>query len=114
MRFHRENFLSALAAGIARCLFRTLRLEIIERLRGGPMIVGDLVDALGENQATLSKQLGVLREAGVLACRPDGRCREYALGNPALLGKIIDGLQALAVDAVVQAVECRARRIARA
>ncbi|MEI6416759.1 MAG: lysophospholipid acyltransferase family protein [Verrucomicrobiota bacterium] len=31
MRFHRENFLSALAAGIARCLFRTLRLEIIDR-----------------------------------------------------------------------------------
>ncbi len=99
---------------MAALLAVPLRLEIIERLRGGPMIVGDLVHALGENQATLSKQLGVLREAGVLACRPDGRCREYALGNPALLGEIIDGLQALAMDAVVQAVECRARRTARA
>ena len=47
---------------MAALLAVPLRLEIIERLRGGPMIVGDLVHALGENQATLSKQFGVLRE----------------------------------------------------
>ncbi len=100
--------------GMAALLAVPLRFEIVERLRGGPMIVGDLVDALGENQATISKQLAVLREAGILACRPDGRCREYALASPGLLGTAIDDLQALAVEAVVKAAECRARRAARA
>ena len=100
--------------GMAALLAVPLRFDLVERLRGGPMIVGDLVDALGENQATISKQLAVLREAGILACRPDGRCREYALANPGLMGAAIDGLHALAVDAVVKTAECRARRVARA
>ena len=88
--------------------------RIVERLRRGPLIVGDLVSALGENQATISKQLAILREAGLLACRPDGRCREYALANEALAGAAIDALQGLGVDAVVKAAECRARRAVRA
>ncbi|MBM4394377.1 MAG: winged helix-turn-helix transcriptional regulator [Deltaproteobacteria bacterium] len=90
-----------------------LRYEILERLRAGPMIVGDLVEALGENQATISKQIAILREAGLLACRPDGRCREYRLASPDLLGAAIDALHALGADAVVKAAECRARRAAR-
>ncbi len=99
---------------MAALLSSPLRLEIVERLRRGPLIVGDLVSALGENQATISKQLAILREAGLLACRPDGRCREYALANEALAGAAIDALQGLGVDAVVKAAECRARRAVRA
>jgi len=98
---------------VAAMLSSPLRLEIIERLRRGPLIVGDLVNALGENQATISKQLGILREAGLLACRPDGRCREYALADEALVGAAVDALHCLGTDAVAKAAECRARRAAR-
>ncbi len=104
---------SELVVAAASMISSPLRLEIIEKLRHGPLIVGDLVDALGENQATISKQLALLREAGLLACRPDGRCREYALSNAALVGAAIDALHALGMDAVIASAECRARRVAR-
>jgi ArsR family transcriptional regulator, virulence genes transcriptional regulator len=99
-------------ASMAALIAGPLRLEICEKLRAGPMIVGDLVDVLGENQATVSKQLGLLRDAGLLACHPDGRCREYALASPELLGPTIDGLHVLALAAAAKAAECRARRAA--
>lgn len=98
---------------MAGLLSAPIRCAILEALRSGPRIVGDLVDALGESQATVSKQIAILREAGVLVCRPDGRCREYALVDPVLVGGILDGLEALGRTAARQAAECRARRAAR-
>lgn len=99
---------------MAALLSSPLRLSILERLRRGPCIVGDLVTALGEGQATLSKQLGVLREAGLLACRPEGRRREYALASPERLGAALEALCDLACAAEVQAGECAALRAGRA
>jgi DNA-binding transcriptional ArsR family regulator len=100
-------------ATMAALLANPLRLELIERLRQGPRNVGHLVDTLGENQATVSKQLAILREAGLVTCRPEGRCREYALASGGLAGKTVDSLVALGLDAAVRAAECRARRARR-
>jgi DNA-binding transcriptional ArsR family regulator len=41
--------------------------------------VGDLVAHLGISQPGVSKHLRVLREAGLVAARADGRHRRYAL-----------------------------------
>lgn len=101
------------ATAMGALLANPLRVEILERLGRGPCIVGDLVDALGENQATVSKQLAVLREAGLLACRPEGRCREYALASPERVAAALMGLEALGADASRQARACRDRRPAR-
>jgi DNA-binding transcriptional ArsR family regulator len=98
---------------MAALLSSPLRLSIIERLGRGPCIVGDLVTALGESQATLSKQLGVLREAGLLSCRPEGRRREYALASPDLLTTVLQALCDLACAAEVQAGQCAALRAGR-
>lgn len=103
----------ATVASMAGLLSHPMRVEILERLRGHPCIVGDLVDALGESQATVSKQLGILREAGMLACRPDGRCREYALASTDRAAAALDALHALGVDAEVASAECRTRRAVR-
>jgi len=97
-------------ASMAALLSSPVRLAILDRLRQGPCIVGDLVSALGEAQASLSKQLAILREAGLLRCRPEGRCREYAVADPERLGALLDGLLELAGSADRQAAECRARR----
>lgn len=102
------------SAALAGILSNTMRLAIVERLARGPCIVGDLVDALGESQATVSKQLGLLREAGLLRCRPDGRCREYALASPDAASTLLEALHALAAEAASKSAECRARRAARA
>ena len=98
------------AAALAAILSNPLRLAIVNRLREGPSIVGDLVDAVDESQATVSKQLGILRDSGLLQCRPDGRCREYALANPAMVDAAIEALCSLATEAAAMGAKCRARR----
>jgi DNA-binding transcriptional ArsR family regulator len=47
------------------------------------MSVGELVEALGITQPTVSKQLKVLREAGLVRVREDGQHRFYRVdGSP--------------------------------
>ncbi len=55
------------------------RREILDLLRGGERPVGDLVDRLQLSQPGVSKHLRVLREAGLVRVRVDGRQRLYAL-----------------------------------
>ena len=55
------------------------RRELLDLLREGERPVGDLVDALGLPQPNVSKHLRVLREAGMVTVRPDGRRRLYGL-----------------------------------
>ncbi len=57
------------------------RLEIIERLKDGEQCVCDLMDAVGAAQSRLSFHLKVLKEAGVIEDRPEGRWVYYALSQ---------------------------------
>ncbi len=55
------------------------RRRILDLLRDGERPVGELVDALRMSQPGVSKHLRVLREAGLVEVRPDGRRRLYGL-----------------------------------
>lgn len=55
------------------------RLAIVERLRGGERCVCDLTDLLDAAQSRLSFHLKVLREAGLVSDRREGRWVHYAL-----------------------------------
>ena len=55
------------------------RRQILDLLRDGERPVGDLVDRLRLSQPGVSKHLKVLREAGLVGVRSDGRRRLYAL-----------------------------------
>jgi DNA-binding transcriptional ArsR family regulator len=55
------------------------RRRILERLRRAESSVGDLVDALGMSQPTVSKHLRVLREAGFVTVRTAAQQRIYRL-----------------------------------
>jgi len=55
------------------------RREILDLLRGGERSAGSLVERLDLSQPGVSKHLKVLREAGLVAVRADGRQRMYAL-----------------------------------
>jgi DNA-binding transcriptional ArsR family regulator len=55
------------------------RRRILDLVRDGPRPVGEIVDAIGLTQPGTSKHLRVLREAGLLEVRPEGRRRLYAL-----------------------------------
>lgn len=63
------------------------RLEIIELLRHGERCVCELVDALGAAQSRLSFHLRVLKEAGLVADRREGRWVYYTL-DPGMLEEL--------------------------
>jgi DNA-binding transcriptional ArsR family regulator len=55
------------------------RRKILDLLRGGELPVSDLVAPLGLSQPGVSKHLKVLRRAGLVDVRPDGKQRLYRL-----------------------------------
>lgn len=63
------------------------RREILDLLRDGERLVGDLVDRLTLTQPTVSKHLKVLRSAGLVEVRQDAQRRWYRL-RPAPLAEI--------------------------
>ena len=60
-------------------LVQPSRRAILDQLRTGERLVGDLADSLGLTQPQTSKQLRVLREAGLVNVRVDGPRRWYGL-----------------------------------
>ena len=55
------------------------RRRILDLLRDGERSVSDLVGRLGLSQPGVSRHLRVLREAGLVEVRPQGRERWYGL-----------------------------------
>ena len=81
-------------------LFRTLadptRRAIFERLcRDGEQTVGALTAGAGVSQPAVSKHLGVLKQAGLVRDRPDGRQTHYSAQLGAL-GPLIDWTKQMA------------------
>lgn len=75
-----------------------IRLGAIEHLRQGELCVCDLCELLAVSQSKLSFHLKVLREAGLIEVRQDGRWNYYRL-NPAGFARLecyLVGLAALA------------------
>ena len=60
------------------------RRQILDLLRDGERSVGDLVTELDLSQPGVSKHLKVLREAGLVASRSEGKRRVYALRSQPL------------------------------
>ncbi|MFI2712926.1 ArsR/SmtB family transcription factor [Micromonospora sp. NPDC018662] len=60
------------------------RRHILDRLRRAESSVGELVDALGMSQPTVSKHLRVLREAGLVTCRTAAQRRIYRVDTAPL------------------------------
>jgi DNA-binding transcriptional ArsR family regulator len=63
------------------------RREILDLLRDGERLVGDLVDRLELAQPTVSKHLKVLKGAGLVDVRQDAQRRWYRV-RPAPLAEI--------------------------
>jgi DNA-binding transcriptional ArsR family regulator len=60
------------------------RLELLHRLMEGSAVVSELVIALGSSQSNISNHLAVLKQAGLVSVRAEGRQRRYELSNPAV------------------------------
>ena len=68
------------------------RRQILDLLRTGERPVADLVAQLGLSQPGVSKHLKVLREAGLVVARTQGKQRMYAL-RPEPLVEVVQWLE---------------------
>ena len=68
------------------------RRQILDLLRGGERSVNDFVGPLKISQPGVSKHLRVLREAGLVDVRAEGRCRWYTL-RPQPLAEVDEWLE---------------------
>ena len=70
------------------------RLSILQRLRFGERCVCDLTDALDAAQSRLSFHLKVLKDAGLVTDRREGRWMYYTLNAEALaeMGELVQSM----------------------
>lgn len=73
------------AAATLKLLANEDRLLLLCQLSLGECCVSELEERLGIRQPTLSQQLGVLRNEGVVATRRQGKHIFYSVADPALL-----------------------------
>jgi DNA-binding transcriptional ArsR family regulator len=69
------------ACALLKILAHTDRLVLLCRLAQGEFCVGDLESDLGIHQPTLSQQLGVLRQGGLVDTRREGKNIYYRLAS---------------------------------
>ena len=60
------------------------RRTLLEEMGSGERSVSDLVERVGSDQPSVSKSLRVLRDAGLVRVRRDGRRRLYSVNAPAM------------------------------
>lgn len=73
------------AVGVLKLLANEDRLLLLCQLSQGELSVGELEELLDIHQPTLSQQLGVLRNEGVVETRRDGKRIFYRVSDPQLL-----------------------------
>lgn len=73
-------------ANILKSMAHPSRLMMIDTMnQQGEMCVCDLVDIVGSDQSTVSKHLGVLKQAGIVEDRKEGTKSFYRLARPCIL-----------------------------
>lgn len=100
-----EEYIARFAA-----LGDAMRLRLALLLRRGELCVCDLQAVLGLPQSSASRQLGVLRQAGMVECRRQGKWMYYRLASAATpaQGHVLAALEALGASEP-QALEDMAR-----
>jgi ArsR family transcriptional regulator len=92
----RDTVDTARAARLFHALSDQTRLAIIDCLRSRERCVCELTDHLDAAQSRLSFHLRVLKEAGLVTDRREGRWMYYTLNTDALAGmaELVEGLAA--------------------
>jgi len=96
-----------LVAGRFRVLAEPMRIKLLDRLRDGAATVGELQEAVGASQQNVSKHLGVLLQAGMVARTKRGTSSVYAIADHGvfeLCDQVCGGLrrQVAELDAILE------------
>lgn len=91
-------------ATVFHALSDETRLLILEQLKGGEQCVCDLTEIFQTGQSRLSFHLRVLKEAGLILARPEGRWVYYSLNSDAVeeLQDVVNSLKAVSSRAARQ------------
>lgn len=89
----RAHFDRTRASRLFHALSDETRLRILERLQGGERCVCELTNALDAAQSRLSFHLKVLKEAGLVTDRRDGRWMYYTIDRE----KLAEGAELMAL-----------------
>jgi DNA-binding transcriptional ArsR family regulator len=89
-----------------RVLGEPMRIKLLDRLRDGEATVGELQQGLGASQQNVSKHLGILHSAGMVARTKAGTQVRYAISDPsvfALCDQVCGGVrrQILALESLL-------------
>ena len=92
-----------------KVLSEPMRIKLLDRLRDGDATVHELQEALGGSQQNVSKHLGVLLGAGMIARAKEGTSSRYAISDPGVLelcDHVCGGLrrQVSELDAILRGV----------
>ncbi len=90
------------AADLLKAMAHPMRLAILCRLIDGEVSVSGFESELGLRQPSLSQQLGLLREAGLVAARREAKTVIYALANDRITLLIAALHQYFSADALPQ------------
>jgi len=90
-----------------RVLGEPMRIKLLDRLREGDATVGELQDALGATQQNISKHLGILNAAGMVARTKEGNRARYSINDTSvfeLCEQVCGGVrrQLQELDAILQ------------
>ena len=88
--------LAELIAERFRILGEPMRIKLLDALREGEATVQDLEEATGASQQNVSKHLGVLLRAGIVARRKQGNFSIYSIADEAIFSlceEVCGGLQ---------------------
>lgn len=89
-------------AKVFQALSDETRLLILEQLKDGEQCVCDLTEVFKTGQSRLSFHLRVLKEAGLILARPEGRWMYYSLNADGVeeLQDVVNSLKAASSRAV--------------
>lgn len=79
-----------------RVLAEPMRIRLLDALRDGGATVAELQEATGSSQQNVSKHLGVLLQAGIVARRKEGNFARYEIADDsvfALCDQVCGGLR---------------------
>jgi len=77
---------------VMRAFSHPIRIGILYELATGSCVVSELVTKLVVEASLLSKHLAVLREAGLVECQVEWRCRRYNLCRPKAVVAVLTAL----------------------
>ena len=72
-------------AELCRAMGSPLRMKIVHLLRAGPLNVNDIAIAMQSPQASISRNLAILRNAGIVTAHREGTNAIYQVANPKIL-----------------------------